>query len=161
MDANDDAREVARTGAPGSVLRNDGDDLSGEPDPKSRSLARGERRRFRHKATKAEWERIARDKRGPCRVCCAPTSNGHDWGIVHLHHLVPRSQGGDDVPENIVPLHGGGEGFADCHGLVHKRTRWALRALRKSLTPDELAYVISKLGESGPSRLFGVKHAGN
>jgi 5-methylcytosine-specific restriction endonuclease McrA len=124
--------------------------VSGAPDPKSRSLARGERRRFRHKATKDEWARIVKAKQGPCRVCVRPTSNGSYWGKIELHHIVPRSQGGDDVADNIVPLCG------SCHILVTDRRGTVLTRLEQSLTDSEYAYVISKLGESGPARLFGV-----
>jgi 5-methylcytosine-specific restriction endonuclease McrA len=33
----------------------------------------------------------------------------------HPHHIVPRSAGGEDVEENIVPL------CTDCHRDVHER----------------------------------------
>jgi 5-methylcytosine-specific restriction endonuclease McrA len=124
--------------------------VSGAPDPKSRSLARGERRYRRTVASPKQWQAIIAAKRGPCRVCVRAISNGHDTQPVELHHLISRAQGGDDVEDNIVPLH------KSCHYLVTTRAPGALHALRLSLTDSEYAYVVSKLGESGPARLFGV-----
>ena len=124
--------------------------MSGSPDPKSRSLARGERRYRRKVASPKQWARIVAEKVGPCRVCCDPCSNGSQWGKVQFHHLVSRAQGGDDVADNIVPV------CAPCHEQLTRRNPVDLEAVAASLTDSEYAYVISKLGESGPARLFGV-----
>lgn len=43
---------------------------------------------------------------GRCACCGRP--------IEHYHHIVPRSEGGSDVPENIVGL------CKDCHDRIHK-----------------------------------------
>ena len=43
---------------------------------------------------------------GRCACCGRP--------IEHFHHIVPRSKGGSDVPENIVGL------CKDCHDKIHK-----------------------------------------
>jgi hypothetical protein len=124
--------------------------VSGSPDPKSRSLARGERRYRRKVASPKQWQAIIAAKTGPCRVCVNVKTNGFDYGKVEFHHLVPRSWGGDDVEDNIVPLH------FFCHGAVTQRAVNSLAALAASLTDSEYAYVVGKLGESGPARLFGV-----
>ena len=124
--------------------------MSGEPDPKSRSLARGERRYRRKVASPKQWQAIGEAKKGPCRVCVNPIENGHGFPVISLHHVVPRDMHGDDVADNIVPL------CFDCHGAVEKREPEPLAALAASLTDSEYAYVVSKLGESGPARLFGV-----
>jgi len=124
--------------------------MSGLPDPKSRSLARGERRYRRKVASPKQWQAIIEAKKGPCRVCVQPTSNGHGFPVIEFHHLVPRAQGGDDIEDNIVPLCYG------CHFCVTTHSPWSLAALAASLTDSEYAYVVSKLGESGPARLFGV-----
>jgi 5-methylcytosine-specific restriction endonuclease McrA len=124
--------------------------VSGAPDPKSHSLARGERRRFRHKASKAEWALIVKAKQGPCRVCVRPSSNGSYWGKIELHHIVSKAHGGDDVEANIAPL------CNLCHARCHAYEPDALAALAASLSESERAYVIAKLGEGGPARLFGV-----
>jgi hypothetical protein len=84
-----------------------------------------------------------------CRVCGATN--------VSRHHLVGKGQLGDDVAENIVPLCG--DGVRGCHGAVtdgHERLGADLvlrdgdavrRALRATMTADEVAYVIGKKGE--------------
>jgi hypothetical protein len=69
---------------------------------------------------------------------------------VQMHHLVPRWMGGDDVADNLIPLH------HYCHNGVHGRSREALRAVQGTLTDAEYAYVIGKIGEAGLERLFGV-----
>jgi hypothetical protein len=127
--------------------------MSGEPDPKSRSLARGERRYRRKVASPMKWQAIIAAKRGPCRVCGLDDSDPGALtirGFIEYHHLVTRGALGDDVPDNIVPLH------RVCHGCVTDGVKSALRNLGESLTDSEYAYVVGKLGESGPARLFGV-----
>lgn len=127
------------------------DSVSGEPHPKAKQLARGERRYRRKVASPKQWQAIIAAKQGPCRVCCQPISNGRGLGLVEFHHLVSRAQGGDDVADNIVPLHN------ICHGSVTLRAPGALQALSRSLSDAEYAYVIGKLGEGGMARLFGVE----
>jgi hypothetical protein len=78
-----------------------------------------------------------------------PESNGSYWKQIELHHLIPRSRGGDDVEENIVPL------CRTCHGLVSSYDARALWILGRSLAADERGYIVSMLGEYGPERLFG------
>jgi 5-methylcytosine-specific restriction endonuclease McrA len=124
--------------------------LSGEPYPKGKQLARGERRYRRKVASPKAWQSIIAAKQGPCRVCCHPNGNGHGLGLVQFHHLIPRVHGGDDVPDNIVPLH------AACHSAVTSRAPGALQSVSRSLTDAEYAYVIGKLGEGALARLFGV-----
>ena len=124
-----------------------------EPYPKDKQLARGERRYRRKVASAKGWQRIIAAKGGPCRVCGGkPSTNGHQHmtDVIHFHHLVPRSIGGDDTADNIVPL------CAFDHELVTYRNSWAARTLAESLTDAEYAYIIEKLGESGMERLFGV-----
>jgi 5-methylcytosine-specific restriction endonuclease McrA len=121
-----------------------------DPYPKSRQLARGERRYHRKVASKAQWQRIIAAKQAPCRVCRDPASNGSVHASIQFHHLVPRSAGGDDVADNIVPL------CSDCHGLVTLRNPLVLQVLREHLTHAERVYIASKFGPTGFSRLFGV-----
>jgi 5-methylcytosine-specific restriction endonuclease McrA len=83
-----------------------------------------------------EWYRLRRVKDGPCRVC--------GYRATSLHHLVPRSLGGDDVEQNLVPLCG--SGTTGCHGLVEEGDPAARRGLRRSLKKDELAYVVRRKG---------------
>jgi 5-methylcytosine-specific restriction endonuclease McrA len=123
--------------------------VSGAPDPKSRSLARGERRYRRKVASPKQWQAIIEAKRGPCRVCALPETFVFR-GPLEYHHLLARARGGDDVEDNIVPLHG------ICHGAVTAGLPAALRYVAESLTDAEYAYIVGKLGEGGMERLFGV-----
>lgn len=52
---------------------------------------------------------------GECRICERRPS-GHPLDALNRMHVVPRSQGGDDVDDNIVP--GCGSGTTGCHGLL-------------------------------------------
>lgn len=119
-----------------------------EPYPKSRQIARGERRTARRRATRQEWASIIAAKRGPCRIC------GRTWVRMNYHHLIPRSLGGHDTEPNIVPLCG--SGTEGCHGSVEARAPIALRILASKLTDDEHAHVVGEMGEGAMARLFGV-----
>ena len=105
---------------------------------------RGNRKRGRITATRDGWLELRRSKLGACRICC----DSH--GDVELHHLVPRSRGGDDIAPNLVPL------CRICHDRVTRREYLESLELAESLTDAEYAYVIGKLGEGGMERLFGV-----
>lgn len=119
------------------------------PHPKEAQTKPGRPRKYRRKvAGPKQWQAIFSEKQGRCRVCGAPDFAG--LAQIEYHHLVPRSQGGDDVADNIVPLH------SACHEKVTRRSVNQLRLLAESLTDAEYAYVISKLGEAGMERLFGV-----
>ena len=96
------------------------------PYSKETQLARGERRHHRRKASPGTWQRIIDAKRGPCRIC--------GDSPVEYHHLVPRSQGGDDTAANIVPL------CRICHARVEVVDRKAVDALVRSLSVEELSY---------------------
>ncbi len=129
--------------------------MSGEPHPKSSQLARGPQRTSCRRATKQEWAAIAKAKQGPCRVCVRPGSNGSYWRKIELHHLVPRSWGGDDTEDNIVPL------CLYCHARVTAyEPDGVLAALAASLTDAEYVYCSGKLGEGAMERLFGVGRRG-
>jgi 5-methylcytosine-specific restriction endonuclease McrA len=122
--------------------------VSGAPDPKSRTLARGERRYRRKVASPKQWQAIIEAKRGPCRCC--NNRPGLLGLVIEYHHLVSREDHGDDVAANIVPL------CSVCHGLVTRRNPLAREVLAAHLTDAEYAYVVGKLGEGGMARLFGV-----
>jgi hypothetical protein len=124
--------------------------LSGAPDPKSRSLARGERRYRRKVASPKQWQTIIAAKTGPCRVC--DLRDGGLRGFNEYHHLVERDAPhfGDDVADNIVPLH------SVCHAAVTAGVLSARRKLAESLSDAESSYCVAKLGEDALERLFGV-----
>lgn len=44
-----------------------------------------------------------------CAACGAPVTN--------VHHVIPRSQGGDDLLSNLLPICG--SGTMRCHGAMH------------------------------------------
>jgi 5-methylcytosine-specific restriction endonuclease McrA len=120
-----------------------------EPFPKAKQLARGERRYRRKVASPKQWAAIRADKldNQPCRIMLddAPVAPAEE-----LHHLVPRSLGGDDVADNLVGL------CRKHHRWVTEREQPVLGALGESLTEAERAYVIGKLGPGAMGRLFGV-----
>lgn len=120
--------------------------MSGEPYPKVTQLRRGEKRRPRIRANRQEWNRIAAVKSKACRIC------NSDSPLVELHHLIPRSQLGDDVPDNIVSLCG------DCHRGVHLREPAHCRLLLSRLSDDEYAYAVEKLGEGWAERVYGIEY---
>jgi len=75
--------------------------------------------------------------------CQACLSQG--WGMMSVHHLVPRSQGGDDIPENLAMLCG--SGTSGCHGNIHNHDSRALQLLGENLTDEQKDYIIKKKGE--------------
>jgi len=78
-----------------------------------------------------------------CRLCPSRRE-------LERHHLVPRSQRGDDVDENLVPL------CAPCHRLVTENDPEALALLRGRLWPEEEAYVARKKGWGWLERRYGA-----
>lgn len=104
------------------------------------------KQRFRTVATSADWDRMHAAKDGPCLVCL--------WlGQVQelpssLHHVVPRSQGGDDVEENLVSVCG--SGTTGHHGLLEDHdgvTGRAFAAAVQQFDSAAYAYAIERLGE--------------
>jgi len=126
--------------------------MSGDPYPKARQLARGAKRYRRKVAAPKAWQAIQAAKLGPCRVCCDPGTNGRIFGRIHLHHVVPRDLGGDDVADNIAPL------CPDCHAQVTARVLEPCRALCSSLTDAEYAYAVERAGEGVFERVYGIEY---
>lgn len=81
-----------------------------------------------------------------CVICGEPTTNAH--------HLVPRSQGGDDVPENLVSLDG--SGTTGCHGKIEAHDKPTRSALRSVLTPEQIAYIVEKKSRAWLDRYYPV-----
>jgi 5-methylcytosine-specific restriction endonuclease McrA len=126
--------------------------MSGEPFPKSRQLARGQKRYRRKVASPKQWQAISAAKVGPCRVCGDPGKNGRMYGRIQLHHVVPREDGGDDVADNIVPL------CPDCHQLVTGRAAPECRVLVAELTDAEYTYAVEKAEEQVWERVYGITY---
>lgn len=74
------------------------------------------------------------------------------WRRLHAHHLVPRSQGGDDVAVNMAPLCG--ECHFDLHGAASGARRVVRVALRGRLQPAQLAYIEAKKGRAWLDRHY-------
>ena len=123
-----------------------------KPFPKSRQLARGAKRYRRKVASPKQWQAIQAAKIGPCRVCLDPTTNGRIFGLIQLHHVVPRDFGGDDVAVNLVPL------CQLCHHAVTVFRPAESRALCAALTDAEYAYAVAKAGEGFAERIYGVEY---
>lgn len=91
----------------------------------------------RYRASKTEWIEFHEWRSEQrCWVCGARATN--------THHILPRSQGGDDRLENFAPLCG--SGTTGCHGLIEARDREARAKLRRALTPANIAYLDRKVG---------------
>ena len=105
----------------------------------------------RHKASAREWREI-REQLGPHP--CVHCGEARD---VSLHHAVPKSQGGDDLLWNMVPLCG--DGVRGCHGLLEthgdgwERVANSVRQYVCSNT-SRWAYVLGKLGEARFDRRY-------
>lgn len=85
-----------------------------------------------------------------CRICGQPASN--------MHHLYPRSQGGDDVADNLIPLCG--SGTTGCHGLIEAHDRNHRHLLGLRLTTEERSYLVSKLGSKQAAEAWLQRHYG-
>lgn len=60
-------------------------------------------------------ERLYSKQKGFCPVCGSNLSHG-DWDEpLHVHHLVPRKEGGKDISSNLILLH------EECHYSIHKQ----------------------------------------
>ena len=130
--------------------------LSGAPDPKSRTLARGERRYRRKVASPKQWAafRAAKLDGQACRVCS--TYGGARFAAdkaEQLHHVVARAHGGDDVMDNLVGI------CWEHHALITQRYHSACALLLSQLSDAEYSYMIQRGGEDYPERAYGVSYA--
>lgn len=97
----------------------------------------------RLKAVPAEWAVIGEHFADACCVACG---EGRD---VSLHHITPKSQGGDDVIQNLAPLCG--DGTRGCHGKLEghapgwERVAAAVRVYVLT-NRDRCTYAVSKVG---------------
>lgn len=98
----------------------------------------------RQKATPKQWAILRFNLNRHCLICGDPSRSAH--------HLIKRSQGGDDRAENLVGLCG--DGTRGCHGLVEGRRPFALSSLRRSLTDAQMAYVLQKKGVGWLDRAY-------
>lgn len=120
-----------------------------DPYPKTRQLARGERRYRRKVASPKQWAAIRAEKGYACRLAPFGHQPPNCWGAIEYHHLVSRGRFGDDVADNLVPL-------CRAHHLGVTNRGPSLQLLAEHLTDAEYAYVVGQLGEGAIGRLFGV-----
>lgn len=107
------------------------------PFPKSRQLARGERRYRRKVASPKQWQAIRAAKcAGSCRICETSQVVALPGFVLESHHLVPRDRHGDDVPDNIIGL------CEPCHRGVELREPAHCRLMLTRLSDAEYAYAI-------------------
>jgi hypothetical protein len=101
--------------------------------------------RQRLRANQREWELLREFFENEC--CCA-------CGLrepLSLHHVVPKSQGGDDVRENLVVLCG--DGTRGCHGKLEnhepgwERVAGHVRAYVQA-RESRLRYVLDRIGQA-------------
>lgn len=87
---------------------------------------------------------------GRCQMCNARTL------ALDPHHLVPRSQGGDDVQPNFAALCiWPPPGFTSgCHKRITENDPAALRRLRATLDPLQVAYIVERKGEAWLDRRY-------
>ncbi len=80
-----------------------------------------------------------------CQICGARTL------ALDPHHLVPRSQGGDDVIPNFAALC-----ILEpaCHARVTANDPAALSALRASLDALQVAYIVERKGAAWLERRY-------
>jgi len=75
-------------------------------------------------------------KGGLCVICGSRN--------VELHHVRFRSQGGSDVPENLVML------CSDCHLMIHAENKDVRKLLGQHIAahrPDIIAHIKKSMGE--------------
>lgn len=76
---------------------------------------------------------------------------------LHLHHVLFRSHGGDDVRANLLALcHDEHDGYHLNRGDVRQR----LAVYIKQNRPDTVEYLVEKLGESGAQEWFVSRTCG-
>lgn len=115
----------------------------------------------RYVATAQEWAQLHVLLCPPGTKCfCGCRRTAHS-----LHHLLNRSQGGDDVPGNLVPL--SGDGVALCHGALTTANRtydyrtgeWihpeqVRRRIGRKLCTYHLSYLDRKKGMAWVNKIY-------
>ena len=88
-----------------------------------------------------------------CRAC------GVRHRALEAHHLVPRSQGGDDVGPNIFAL------CPPCHHALTHSGGYAAKLvgerIRHNMSPSELNYVLRKIGRGRMDKRYPLKNSGS
>lgn len=81
-----------------------------------------------------DWQQIRKDVLERDKATCQICGISADIGELDIHHLVPRSAGGQDDPGNLITLCDGCHGtrHPNLHASLARRTleRWAVRLAR-------------------------------
>jgi hypothetical protein len=120
--------------------------VDAKPYPKAVQLSAARKPYRRVVRSRKGWEALYADKGGPCRVCSKRSS------LIVLHHLVKRSDGGDDLADNLVPV------CHDDHAALHNRAPAIARLLLSRLSDAEYAYMVTRGGEDYAERVYGVSY---
>jgi 5-methylcytosine-specific restriction endonuclease McrA len=74
--------------------------------------------------------------------CCEVTGETHN---LHLHHVVFKSHGGDDIRSNIVCLH---QKLHDDYHAAKEEARYQVGRYIRTFRPDTMLYLQEKLGSA-------------
>jgi RNA-directed DNA polymerase len=85
-------------------------DNASPDDPSLRGYWR-ERRKAKAKDLPPSQQKIAKNQNAICPACKESLFNGEE---LHVHHLVPKSQGGKDAYSNLILVH------LYCHQQIHR-----------------------------------------
>lgn len=77
-------------------------------------------------------------------------------GRLHLHHVVLRSQGGDDVRANLLTIH---DGLHEAYHRAEPHARFLIGTHIRDHRSDILDYLRTKLGE-GAATEWLTRHTG-
>ena len=97
-----------------------------KPEPRAKTKARIRRLAHKHRSTVMQAVDL-RDE-GQCRICQCQTLAFHLPRQPHHHHIIYRSQGGLDTPENIILV------CALCHDKVHRSGKLRVSGEASALT---------------------------
>ncbi len=118
------------------------------PKGSSRVAEKKAKRAAEARAMLACYREVDRRDLGRCRVC---RKRGH-WGAtslldkLHRHHMVYRSQGGEDTPENVLSV------CAGCHAAIHVEGTLRVQGdanVRDAVTGKFCGVEVSRLTENG------------
>lgn len=107
-----------------------------DPKPRRRFVARDPRDRY-------EAFGHVRKRGAQCIICGAQ-------GDLTAHHIVPRSQGGDDWRINIVPIHHSG------HMAAHAGHEDVLAAIWQGLEEEQREYARERFGHGRAETYYRV-----
>lgn len=106
-----------------------------------------------YRASANQWARLRENELGAwCDVCCRARADS-------LHHIVRKSQSGDDYAVNLLSVCG--DGVRGCHGLIEARDPFTLSIVRTLIEAriPTLSYVLNKKGYGWLERSYPEQKA--